>query len=101
MARETMAGPLPLVGHPLAADHMDLDIGLSGGEPSDRLVALFESSRIRSESVQSFGSHPSRNVEDEFVFLPQNKRRLVENFHDEMLPLQNIIFPPGRPIEWF
>lgn len=101
MARETSAGPLPLVGHPLAADHLDhLDISLSAPQ-ADRLVALFESSRIRSASQDSFGAQLSRNPEDDFVFLPQNKRRLVDNFHDEMAPIQNIIFPPGRPIEWF
>lgn len=91
-ARETVAGPLPLVGHPLAVDHRDGDDGVAAG-PIEPSVAFFESSRIRS-------SDGARNMDSEFVFLP-NKRPMVESYHDEMLPLQNMIFPPGRPIEWF
>lgn len=58
---------------------------------------FFESARIGSRS-ETNERLKDNNLISEVVFVPS---RQVNPFQGEEMPLENVIFPPGRPIEWF
>lgn len=78
-------------------------LGPSADEAPSPIIGLdeapfFESSRIKSKADRTDERLRDNNLMSEVVFMPS---RQINPFQEEILPLENVIFPPGRPIELF
>lgn len=92
VAREIVRAAFGLKLGPSVDEGPSIAIGL------DEEAPFFESARIKSNSETTNERFRGNDLMSEVVLVPG---RQVSSFHGEMLPLRNVIVPPGRPTEWY